>query len=155
MFANLERTAREAGRNRLQRPSHVRLVDAVNMYNGLREKLVDYIAPPSGEWGWDWALGELKVLGWGASVVYVVRSRYESTGDFQLRELPLDGKAMDAVVARKRWRKALLWAKSALALQDLLALSLEPGHRGAKRVQADFEERSGKRVTKGADCAAP
>ena len=47
---------------------------------------------------------------------------------------------------RELWRKGLLWTRSALALKDLLPLSLEPGHRGAKRLQAHFEEVCGKRT---------
>ena len=146
MFAALEHTAREAGRNMRRPVSGVRYVDAINMYVELRDTLIDYVDPPSGRWGWDWTLGEMKILGWGTSVVYEVHTRAHWFRDIESRDIPLDGKAMDAIVARRRWRRAALWAKAAVALRDLLGLSLAPGHRGAKRAQADFEERAGKAV---------
>lgn len=52
----------------------------------------------------------------------------------------IDATKVDAEIARMRWRKALLWAKVAIAVYAVFERAIRPGGVGMKRAREDYEE---------------
>lgn len=89
----------------------------------------------------------MKIIGLGKSVYYEISRRAGVLNQCSITfDIPLDGKAMDAIAARKRWRKAPLWAKSVPVIHERWMRCYEPGAGGMKRTAEHFEQVSGKCV---------
>lgn len=146
LFATLENICKQAIRNMLARRKGVKYIDAVMAFEEMRPMILKYIDPPDGQWDWDWYLLDMHVLGVGRSVHYTVLKRRRWFEDATKIVVTLDGKKFDSIVARKRWRKALLWAKAVTVVHERWMRCYEPGAVGMECARDRFEERSGKRA---------
>jgi len=146
LFATLENLCKQATRNLIGREEEPEYIDAVMAFEEMRPMILKYIDPPDGRWGSDWSLLDMYVLGLGQSVHYTVLKRRRWFEDATKIVVTLDGKKFDSIVARKRWRKALLWAKAVAVVHERWMRCYEPDAVGMECAKDRFEERSGKRA---------